>query len=283
MKASARDLGNEDLILSHFSLARHGSFEARLEAAASAGFAGIGLFALEYQRLRDEEGVSARQIRTQLEALGLVLAEIEVVRGWASSGESAAQARYLEGLAFEMADEFGSRYLQAIGPYEGSVDEAATGFAGLCDRAAEHDLLVGIEFLPFTNIVTAADALAIVSAADCDNAGLCVDIWHHKRGANDEAMVAALPPEKVFAIQMSDGPLVPELDDYYQDCLDNRVPPGDGEFDVAGFIALLDGMGVDAPISLEVCSAELRAGPPAVAARLAADGMRRVLTAARAA
>ena len=107
-----------------------------------------------------------------------------------------------------MADEFGSRYLQAIGPYEGtSIDQAASGFAGLCDRAAAHDLLVGIEFLPFTNIQTAAAAWPIVDAAGRPNGGLCIDIWHHKRGANDDALlIAADPPERVFAIQMSDGP-----------------------------------------------------------------------------
>ena len=62
-----------------------------------AGFAGIGLFALEYERLRDEEGRSAKDIGQQLEDHGLVLAEIETVHGWSSSGgaelRSAAGAR----------------------------------------------------------------------------------------------------------------------------------------------------------------------------------------------
>ena len=51
-----------------------------------------------------------------------------------------------------MADELGCRYLQAVGPYEGTLSEAAEGFGALCDRAGAHGLLVGVEFLPFTNV-----------------------------------------------------------------------------------------------------------------------------------
>jgi sugar phosphate isomerase/epimerase len=280
-RRDAHDLRSDDLVLSYFSLARYSDFDERLQAAAAAGFAGIGMFVLDYQRLRDDVGLRSSDIRAKLDGAGLCIAEIEVMRGWAPSGEPAAQSRAMEALAFEMADEFGGRYLQAIGPYEGTVADAARGFGGLCDRAAEHDLLVGIEWVPFTNIRTAADALAIVAAADRPNGGLCVDIWHHIRGAADESMIRALPPERIFAVQLSDGPLTPQQDDYYTDCLDNRVPPGQGEFDVAGFVAVLDAMGVEAPISLEVCSARLRDGSADEAARQAAEAMHRVLATAR--
>ncbi len=74
---------------------------------------------------------------------------------------------------------------------------------------------------------------------DRPNAGYCVDIWHHTRGANDMAMITALEPDRVFSIQMNDGALVPAIDDYKTDCLANRVPPGDGEFDCVGFIRTL--------------------------------------------
>ena len=86
------------------------------------------------------------------------------------------------------------------------------------------------------------------------------------------AMITALEPDRVFAIQMNDGTLAPAIDDYKIDCLANRVPPGDGEFDCVGFIRTLYDMGVDAPISLEVCSTELWQAPADVAARAAADG-----------
>ena len=68
-----------------------------------------------------------------------------------------------------MADEIGGRYVQAIGPHRGAAEDAAIAFAALCDRAAAHDLLVGIEWLPYTNIATPADAKVIVEGADRPN------------------------------------------------------------------------------------------------------------------
>jgi sugar phosphate isomerase/epimerase len=277
----ARQLAFPDLVWSHFSRPRFGAFEERVAAAAAAGMAGIGLYVFEYARLRDEEGRSPADIRAVLDRHSVVLADGEVVRGWwATEGEARAESARIESLAWEMADEFGIRYLQAIGPYECPLQQAADGFGSLCDRAAEHDVLVGIEPLPYTNIATAADAQAIVRAAGRSNGGYCIDIWHHARGANDLEMIKRLEPDRVFAIQMNDGALLPAGDDYKIDCLANRLPPGQGQFDCVGFIRTLVDMGVTAPISLEVCSTQLWDAPADVAARAAADGMRDVLRAA---
>jgi sugar phosphate isomerase/epimerase len=277
----ARRLAFPDLIWSHFSRPRFGAFDERVAAAAAAGMAGIGLYVLEYARLREEEHRTPADITAVLDGHGIVLADAEVIRGWwATEGGARTECARIESLAWEMADQFGIRYLQAIGPYDCPLTQAVDGFGSLCDRAAEHGVLVGIEFLPFTNIATAADAQAIVRAAGRPNGGYCVDIWHHARGANDLSMITALEPDRVFAIQMNDGPVAPAADDYKIDCLANRVPPGEGEFDCAGFIRALMAMGVTAPISLEVCSTELWNAPADVAARAAADGMRSVLRAA---
>ncbi len=278
----ASDLRWPDLVWSHFSRPRFGGFDERVAAAANAGFAGIGLFAPEYQRLRDEEGRTAADIGHQLAENGLVLAEIETVHGWASNGAAAEECRQRESLAYELADTAGCRYMQAIGPHDGTVEDAGRGFAALCDRAGSHGLLVGIEWLPFTNVRTAAEAAAIVALADRPNAGVCADIWHHRRGANDESMIRALPAERIFAVQMNDGTMTPASDDYKADCMANRVPPGEGEMDAVGFTRMLIEMGVSAPISLEVCSAALWDGAADTAAQIAADAMRAVLVAASA-
>jgi sugar phosphate isomerase/epimerase len=283
---AARDLRFPDLVWSHFSRPRLGGFDERVAAAAAAGMAGIGLYVREYERLRVDEGRSPADVRAVLDRHEVVIADVEVVRGWwATTGDVYEECQQLEALAYEMADEFGVRYLQVIGPYDCPFEQAVERFAALCDRAAGHGLLVGVEWLPFTNIASAADANAIVTAADRPNGGFCADIWHHHRGANDLALIEALDPQRVFAIQMNDGPLAPAepehttgyKTDYKTDCLANRVPPGDGEFDCVGFLRTLRDNGVDAPISLEVCSTALWSQPAEVAARAAATGMRRVL------
>lgn len=211
-----------------------------------------------------------------------MIANIEVVRGWASPDRANEACTSQEALAFEMADRFGCRYLQAIGSYTGSVAEAAAGFASLCDRAADHGLLVGLEWVPsLTNIESAAVADAIVSEADRPNGGFCFDSWHLTRSTNDLDDLRRLDGAKIFATQFNDGTILPQHPDYLEDCLTNRVPPGRGEFALAEMIRILDRGGSVAPIGLEVCSQQLSEGPVATAAQLAADGMRSVLRQAR--
>ena len=247
-----RSLTGADLVLSHFSLDRKHPIEDRIAAASAAGIAGIGLYLGQYRELLDADWSDAR-IRELLARHAVCLAEVEVLAGWAAHTPT---DRYWESesLAWEMVDAFDSRYVQAIGSYDGTIDEAGARFGALCDRAAEHGAVVGLEFLPFTNIVTATDALRIVEAADRRNGGVCVDIWHHERGAADLDLIRAIPAELITGIQMSDGTLAAALPDYKDDCLRNRVAPGDGEFRIDEFVAVLVDKGVDLPWSLEVCN-----------------------------
>ena len=274
-----RSLGNDDLVLSHFTLDRNHPLDDRIRAAADGGFAGIGLYAGQFQRLR-AEGLTIDRLREMLDAADVCLAEIEVLSGWGSATPSADYWRF-EDVVWELVDAFECRYVQAIGPYEGSIADAAARFGEVCDRAADHGAVVGLEFLPFTNIIDAADALAIVEAADRPNGGVCVDIWHHARGANDLDLIRAIPPELITGIQMSDGPLEPTLADYKDDCLRHRVAPGDGEFGAVDFVRMLIDLGVTVPWSLEVCNDDVWGQPGRDHVRRAADAMRRVLADAR--
>ncbi len=274
-----RSLRADDLVLSHFSLDRNHALDERIAAAGDAGFAGIGLFAGQYAQL-STDGLTIEHVRDLLAAADVCLAEIEVLAGWGAASPSEAYWQF-ERLVWELVDAFECRYVQAIGSYEGSIADAAERFGAVCDRAAEHGAVVGLEFLPFTNIVDAADALAIVEEADRPNGGVCVDIWHHARGADDLDLIRAIPPELILAVQMSDGPAAPTLADYKDDCLRHRVPPGEGEFGAVEFVRTIIDLGVDVPWSLEVCNDDVWGRPGADHVRRIADGMRRVLDQAR--
>lgn len=274
-----RSLRGDDLVLSHFSLDRNHPLDDRIASAATAGFAGIGLFAGQFAALRTD-GFSVGALRELLDQHDVCLAEIEVLAGWGSATPGDGY-RAFELLVWELVDAFESRYVQAIGPYEGSIADAAVRFGSVCDRAAEHGAVVGLEFLPFTNIVDAADALAIVEQAGRPNGGVCVDIWHHTRGANDLGLIRSIPPELIVGVQMSDGPAAPILDDYKEDCLRYRVPPGVGEFGAVEFVRTIIGLGIDVPWSLEVCNDDAWGQPGADHVQRSADGMRRVLADAR--
>lgn len=248
-----RELAHDELVLSHFSLARAHRIADRVRLAAANGFSAIGLYAGHYQQL-EADGFAPHGLHELFDQHGVCLAEIEVVPGLGADGVGGQRAAEIEAIAWRMADEFGCRYLQVIGPAELPLAVAAAAFGQLCDRAAAHGLVVGLEFLPFTDIVSVNDARNIVEVAGRSNGGICVDIWHHQRGANDLAAIADLPGELITGVQLSDGPLLPRDADYYTDCLENRVPPGQGEFGFAEFIAAIRATGCRVPLSLEVCS-----------------------------
>jgi sugar phosphate isomerase/epimerase len=276
------DLGPDDLILSHFSLGRFRPFEERVRAAAEAGFAAMGLYVGDYERLR-AEGATDADLRAVLGQYGMRVVEIEALRGWSvteQTGQTERDAyRKTETEVFKMSDALGpGHHVQVVGPYEGTLDDAAEAFAALCDRAAEHGLAAAIEFLPeMTNIPDAATAMQLVTKAGRPNGGICLDSWHHFRGANDDDMLRAIPPERIFAVQFDDGPRQRVDPDYYTDTTRHREVPGDGDFDLTGFLRLLDNMGVHLPLSVEVMSVSLETQPPGEIARRLATATRAVM------
>ncbi len=277
------DLGPDGLILSHFSLGRSRPFEERVRAAAEAGFAAMGLYVGEYQRLR-AEGARDADLRSVLDHYGMPVVEIEALRGWSAIGAERAAYLRTEQSVFGMSDALGpGHHVQVIGPYAGTLDDAAEAFAGVCDRAAGHGLAAAIEFLPeMSNIPDAVTAMQIVTRAGRPNGGICLDCWHHFRGANDDDMLRAIPAEAIFTVQFDDGPRQPVDPDYYTDCTRYRDVPGEGEFDLAGFLGLLDEMGVRLPLSVEVISTDLLQRPAGEVARRLADATRAVVASASA-
>jgi sugar phosphate isomerase/epimerase len=161
------------------------------------------------------------------------------------------------------------------------VEAAAERFAGLCDRAAAHGLQVAIEFLPWTGIPNPAAAWDICRLAGRRNGGLLVDSWHYFHSGADAATLRKVPAEQIVAIQFDDAArMAPTINDMLYDTL-HRSMPGEGVFDLEGFIRLLDELGVRAPISVEIISPEQQERPIEQAARVAHDTSAAVIARAR--
>ena len=124
--------------------------------------AAVGAEALHH--LVDDGGQNGVEVDAALDETGIVIANIEALRGWASPDHATDVCLAHEAIVWEMADRFTCRYLQVIGDYTGTVAEAGVGFGALCDRGADHGMLVGLEAVPsMTNIGTYALASEIVS------------------------------------------------------------------------------------------------------------------------
>jgi len=141
------------------------------------------------------------------------------------------------------------------------------------------DLRLGIEFFPGSAIRDAQAAWNIARWAG-ENGGVLVDSWHYFRGAADPEHLRAIPAGRIVAVQFDDADqeMVGNL---YEDTTLRRRLPGQGSFDLVGFIKLLDEIGIEAPVSVEILSPEQQGYTVAEAARLAHDTSRGVIARAR--
>jgi sugar phosphate isomerase/epimerase len=271
------ELGPEHLVLSHFSLGAT-DFDTRCAATGSAGFDAIGVLHREYSRMVHDQGRTPQDLIDVAAAHGLRVVEIEAVRSWSTVGWDPSRVD----LCLEMAAAFDARHITAVGAFDGTIEEAALGFAQLCDRAADIGAKVGLEPIPVQEAHDIATGREIVERAGRDNGGLCVDSWHLIRGGAHWDQLETLPGEMVTSIQIDDGPIEPEHHDYIEDCLWNRRLCGDGEFDLARFVQTLDRIGATAPYSVEIISTDLWAQDPFDVAQRMATTTRETIATARA-
>ena len=159
------------------------------------------------------------------------------------------------------------------------LDAVTERFAGICDRAAEHGVRIGIEFLPFSEIPDAATAWQIVRDADRPNGGLDVDSWHHFRGAADLGQLLAIPPGADRGRATSTTPVLPVRTRGPTPC--NGACPEKGCSTSSGSSRRWTTTGWTRPVSVEVFSDELNALDPRVSAQRAHDTALRVLSRSR--
>jgi sugar phosphate isomerase/epimerase len=279
-------LGAEDLVLCSGTLRRDATFEERIAAAVAGGFAGISMWGRDYNLARSE-GLTDADLVAMLEQSGLSVAELDPVWSWLPGASDVHIPPHLdredvfcfgEDDLFAVADAVGARSVNAVDVFGGSwtLESAAEAFAGLCRRAAEHGLLVQLEFLPWSRIPDLRAAWDVVIDAGEANGGITVDAWHYFRSGPDPALLEGIPGAHILGVQLSDGPASPEVD-LVDATLHERLLPGEGEMELASLVAGLRRTGTDAPFGIEVFSDRLHGLPARTAATRAADAARRVL------
>jgi sugar phosphate isomerase/epimerase len=283
-------VGPDDLVLCSGTLPRGVPFAERLAAASNAGFAAISLWGRDYSAAR-AEGLTHHDLRSMLDDHGLVVAEVDPAWWWLPGAadvridprhDTEEVFRFGEDELFAVADAVNARSCNAVDIFGGSwdIDAAAEAFAGLCQRAAEHGLLIHLEWLPWSKIADLATALQVVGRAAAPNGGVNVDAWHLVRSGTQLGELARVPGDLILGIQLNDGPAQAE-ENLVEATLRHRMLPGDGEFDLTGLLRTLAATGTTAPLGVEVFNDGLQALSAAEAARLAGQSIRRVLEAAR--
>ena len=107
------------------------------------------------------------------------------------------------------------------------------------EMARELGLKVVVEFFPGSQIISLPDALALVSLADRPyEVGVNVDLLHLMRSGATFDDLRAAPNAAILYAQICDAPFEPNLSREVEASA-QRCLIGEGDFDVAGFMAAL--------------------------------------------
>jgi sugar phosphate isomerase/epimerase len=227
--------------------------EIVMEAAAAAGFDGVGL------RLSGEHAVPHST------GPGVPVHDVEVYRidGSATNPEPLLDA----------AAAVGARALLVVSDLP---DRTATldALGALREACAACGLRLGLEYMAWTDPCGPLDAIEVASSTGCE---IVVDLLHHLRvGAGVDELDAIVASGHLGWVQLCDAPAAAPVgrEALIHEARHGRLLPGTGELDLAPLLACIP---PDTVISVEVQSDALLRVPPFERARLFHDRARTVL------
>jgi len=236
-----------------FSLAHLTSLQCSppqlIEIAARAGYDFVGLRPIPVGA-RDEplhpfatDRALFNRTKAALAATGVRLLDIEVAR----IIEEARPQDYLP--AMEAATQLGGRHVLSSAWCDDRL-YIQDFFTELCNLAKQFNLTVDLEFVTWSGIRTLDEAVQLVHATGCDNAGIVIDTLHLDRCHADLAMLGALPREWFHFVQICDAPAKysTDRDELIRIGRDARLYLGEGGIDVAAILRRLPSL----PLSIEI-------------------------------
>ncbi|OBZ23985.1 4-hydroxyphenylpyruvate dioxygenase [Pseudomonas protegens] len=251
-----------------------GTLPEKLEAIAAAGFDGVEIFEND---LLYYDG-SPREIKQMCADLGIAITLFQPFRDF----EGCRRDRLPRNLEraerkFDLMQELGTDLVlvcsnasaDSLGDRQILIDDLHL----LAERAGARGLRIGYEALAWgRHVNTYQQVWDIVRSADHPSLGVLLDSFHTLSLKGDPAAIAEIPGDKIFFVQMADAPILAM--DVLEWSRHFRCFPGQGEFDLPGFLAPIIKSGYTGPLSLEIFNDGFRAAPPRANA---ADGLRSLL------
>jgi sugar phosphate isomerase/epimerase len=235
----------------------------RCAQASRVGFQGLGLWHADVAHQLETR--TLKEMKSIFDDAGLKYLEIEFLADFfVPEREPARQeSDRLRRQLYETAAAFGeSAHHLKVGNIPETpcpLDRLIEEYAALCDDAAQHtEAKVAYEIIPFDpNVNTLEEGLRLVGEADRSNGGLAIDTWHMGKLRISPEELTRVPAEHVAWVELSDGPLE-YMEDPIDEVINHRRLPGEGEFDIPGYIEALSQAGYPGPWGVEVLSEELR-------------------------
>jgi 4-hydroxyphenylpyruvate dioxygenase len=251
-----------------------GTLEDKLAAASGAGFDGIEIF--EPDLLASPW--APEELAARCADLGLSIDLYQPFRDLDSTDpERFARNLRRADRKFDVMAELGTGTVLVCSSVAPDAvedpDQLAEQLATAAARAGERGLRVAYEALAWGRHVFTWDrSWDAVRRADSPALGLCLDSFHVLSRGGVPAGFAEVPSEKLFFLQLADAP---HMDmDVLQWSRHHRLFPGQGAFDLPGFLGAVLAAGYTGPLSLEVFNDVFRQAEPRGAAE---DAMRSLL------
>ena len=243
------------ITVSSWTLGDQCKFEDRVIASKEAGYEGIGLRAETYVDAL-AEGLHDEDILAILDKHGMKVTEVEYITMWAEDNRSYEQ-KYKEQICFHMCDLFGVNHINCGLMETYSVEHTAQKLKELCQRAGKR--IIGVEPMPYSGIPDLKKAWDVVKASGAENAYMILDTWHWVRADHPYDILTEEMAKKVISIQINDAYDRPYAKSILRDeSMHDRLAPGTGAKDTAGFVKMIKDAGVDPKvIGVEVISDEI--------------------------
>jgi sugar phosphate isomerase/epimerase len=236
----------------------------RCAQAARVGFHGLGLWHADVEHQLQSR--SLQEMKSIFDDAGLQYLEVEFLADFFAEPGSPerTESDQLRRQLFETAAAFDAHHIK-VGNIPGTpcpLDRLTMEFAALCDDAAEHtDAKIVYEFMPFdVNVNALGTALALVEGAARPNGALALDTWHMSKLGIAPEELHRIQTDHLGWVELSDGRFE-DMEDRVDETVNHRRLPGEGEFDIPGYVAACRKVGYEGPWGVEVLSAELRSLP----------------------
>lgn len=226
----------------NLSILAHLDFEKELSIASQAGFKAVGL---RMNKLLDylAEGNTPAQARQLIDQYGVDPVEMNFFSNWIFAPREKRPdvlARFREFAS--IAEQMGCRILVCPTGYEDAANQdegmAVENYRAICAIAAEHDLVAGLEFVPWSEVGDVKKAWDIIKQVDHPNGGLVLDCFHYYEGGSTLAELKEVPVEKVIMFHLTDVERV-STDSLVTLCRNHRPLPGEGEYDFGPLLKYL--------------------------------------------
>ena len=241
-----------------------------IDFAQQYGFAGIDFSIMEAQELAAGHGVDhVRELFTSKNVLPGVMGFPVDFRGDEATWRAGLTALPEQA---KLAQQLGCKRTATWIPPGHNERNFAENFHFHVERLspaaailADHGIALGLEFIgPKTLrqnfahrfLYTWEGMLAMATAMGTGNVGLLLDIWHLYTSHGSTDQVRELSAAEVVVVHINDAPPDVAVDEQLDQV---RMLPGEsGVLDIQGFLAALDAIGYDGPVTVEPFSQRVR-------------------------